>query len=109
MTSQLPSVYRPERTQTVYVTSEGIRDSRTIADKRTRVRVSMPAVTALGLCQLLGGVVGISGLSAAPFLNIAGGGDIGRAVVQLALHVVPEHLGAGFAVDNFKLRERLHG
>jgi len=52
---------------------------------------------------LLGAVVSIGRSSAAAFFNIAGGGYIGRVVVKLALHVVPEHLGAGFAVHNFKL------
>jgi hypothetical protein len=55
--SRLPTVYRSAGGQTVYVTFEGLRDSRTIADKRTRVRVAMPAATALGFCQLLGNVV----------------------------------------------------
>lgn len=36
---------------------EGLRDSRTIADRHTRVRVAMPAASALGLYQLLGNVV----------------------------------------------------
>ena len=52
---------------------------------------------------LLGGLVSIRRSSAAAFFNIAGGGYIGRTVVQLTLHVVPEHLGVGFAIHNFKL------
>ena len=57
VSSRLPTVYRPEGGQTVYLSFEGLRESRTIADKRTRIRVSMPVATALSFCQLLGKVV----------------------------------------------------
>jgi hypothetical protein len=57
VTSKLPRVHRSEGTGTVYVTFKGLRESRTISDKRTRIRVAMPAATAQSFCQLLGGVV----------------------------------------------------
>ena len=56
MSSKLPTVYRAERSGRVYVTFEGLRESRTIADKLTRIRIAMPATTARGLYQLLGAV-----------------------------------------------------
>ena len=47
------TVTRPPGTQTVYLTFEGLRDSRTIADKLARVRVALPASEARRLVELL--------------------------------------------------------
>ena len=38
-----PKVNRPPGAQTVYLTFEGLRESRTIADKLTRVQIALPA------------------------------------------------------------------
>jgi hypothetical protein len=46
-------VSHPPGAQTVYLTFEGLRDSRTIADKLTRVRVALPAAQARHLSDLL--------------------------------------------------------
>ncbi len=52
-----PVVYRPEGARVVYMTFEGLRDSRTIADKLTRVRVALAIGEVQRLCQMLGELV----------------------------------------------------
>src|SRR5947209_4877226 len=47
------AVSRPEGSQVVYLTFEGLRESRTIADKLTRLRVALPLAEARRLRQLL--------------------------------------------------------
>ena len=42
VTSQTPMIYRPGDGDTVYLTFEGLRESRTVADKRIRVRITLP-------------------------------------------------------------------
>ena len=44
-----PAVNRPPGAQTVYLTFEGLRESRTIADKLMRVQIALPAMQAAGL------------------------------------------------------------
>ena len=46
-------MYRPERARVVYLTFEGLRESRTIADKHTRIRVTLPVAEAARLRELL--------------------------------------------------------
>src|SRR5947207_14280179 len=41
VTSQTPNVYRPADSDRVYLTFEGLRESRTVADKRTRIRITL--------------------------------------------------------------------
>jgi hypothetical protein len=41
-----PEVRRPDRSPRVYLTFEGLRDSRTIADKLTRVQLTLPLAEA---------------------------------------------------------------
>lgn len=53
VTSRPPTVYRPEGSKSVYLTFEGLRESRTIADKLTRIRVALPARLATELSQQL--------------------------------------------------------
>lgn len=53
VTSRPPVVYRPEGGRTVYLTFEGLRESRTVADKLTRVRIAMPAAELPRLQELL--------------------------------------------------------
>jgi hypothetical protein len=53
VTSRLPAVYRPEGSRTVFLTFEGLRESRTVADKLTRVRIAMPAAELPRLQALL--------------------------------------------------------
>ncbi len=53
VTSRLPTVYRPEGSRTVFLVCEGLRESRTAADKLTRVRIAMPAAELRRLQQLL--------------------------------------------------------
>jgi len=48
------TVDRPAGSKYVYLTFEGLRDSRTIADKHTRVRVALPVDEADRLLELLG-------------------------------------------------------
>jgi hypothetical protein len=48
-----PSVYRPESSKNVYMTFEGLRESRTIADKLTRVQITLPLTEASRLQALL--------------------------------------------------------
>jgi hypothetical protein len=52
-TSRTPIVYHAEGTKTVYLTFEGLRESRTVTDKRLRIRISMPAAAAIDLWQQL--------------------------------------------------------
>jgi hypothetical protein len=42
VSSHAPTVERPPGARFVYLTFEGLRESRTVADKYTRVRVSLP-------------------------------------------------------------------
>jgi hypothetical protein len=53
VTSRAPEVHRPAGAQNVYLTFQGLRDSRTIADKLTRVRVSLPVSEARRLSEQL--------------------------------------------------------
>jgi hypothetical protein len=52
-----PVVYRPEGPRVVYMTFEGLRESRTIADKLTRVRVALAVGEVQRLRHLLGELV----------------------------------------------------
>jgi hypothetical protein len=51
VTSRPPTVHRSGRH--VYLTFEGLRESRTIADKQTRIRVVLPVSEIAGLRDLL--------------------------------------------------------
>lgn len=51
--SRAPFVYRPEGAPRVYLTFEGVRESRTIADEHTRVRVALPLSEVSRLRELL--------------------------------------------------------
>ena len=51
-----PAVNRPPGAQTVYLTFEGLRESRTITDKLTRVHV-LPAAQAQLLSNMLAALV----------------------------------------------------
>jgi hypothetical protein len=42
VSSQAPTVSRPAGGRYVYLTFEGLRDSRTVADKHTRIRIALP-------------------------------------------------------------------
>jgi len=42
VSSRAPIVDRPAGARYVYLTFEGLRESRTIADKHTRVRIALP-------------------------------------------------------------------
>jgi hypothetical protein len=53
VTRMRPTVYHAEGSGTVYLTFEGLRDSRTITDKLTRVRIAMPATEAVHFWQQL--------------------------------------------------------
>lgn len=53
LTSRAPEVYWHEGGRHVYLTFEGLRESRTIADKRTRIRVTLPLTVAAQLRGLL--------------------------------------------------------
>jgi hypothetical protein len=55
VSGKAPEVARPLGTDRVVLTFEGIRESRTIADKLTRVRVTMRAADAKKLAELLTG------------------------------------------------------
>ena len=52
-----PSVYRAAGSRTVYVTFEGLRESRTVADKLTRIQIALPANHADELVRALGSVM----------------------------------------------------
>jgi hypothetical protein len=51
--TRTPIVYRPAGTDTVYLTFEGLRESPTVADERTRVRITLPAQEAVHFWQQL--------------------------------------------------------
>ena len=53
VSSRAPAVDRPPGARFVYLTFEGLRESRTVADKHTRIRVSLPLVEVAHLRQLL--------------------------------------------------------
>ena len=53
VTSRLPTVYRPEASRTVFLTFEGLRESRTASDRLTRLRIAMPAALIEQLRDLL--------------------------------------------------------
>ena len=52
-TGQPVVVYRPEGRGRVYLTFEGLRESRTVGDKLTRIRVAIPLAEAARLRDLL--------------------------------------------------------
>ena len=52
-----PAVSRPPGAQTVYLTFEGLRESRTIADKLTRVQIALPVAQARLLSNMLAALV----------------------------------------------------
>ena len=58
-----PAVNRPPGAQTVYLTFEGLRESRTIADKLTRVQIALPVAQAQLLSNLLAALVAPDGQS----------------------------------------------
>jgi hypothetical protein len=53
LSSRTPSVRRPAGARHVYLTFEGLRESRTISDKRTRLNIALPVSTAVQLRELL--------------------------------------------------------
>jgi hypothetical protein len=53
VTSQTPMIYRPADSDRVHLTFEGLRESRTVADKRTRIRITLSAQAAVHLWQQL--------------------------------------------------------
>jgi hypothetical protein len=53
VSSHGPTVDRPPGARFVYLIFEGLRDSRTVADKHTRIRVSLPLAEVARLRQLL--------------------------------------------------------
>ncbi len=53
VSSRAPSVDRPPGARYVYLTLEGLRESRTVADKHTRVRVALPLAEVVRLRELL--------------------------------------------------------
>jgi hypothetical protein len=53
VSSRAPTMDRPAGARYVYLTFEGLRDSRTIADKHTRVRVALPSSEVAHLRELL--------------------------------------------------------
>jgi hypothetical protein len=55
--SRAPTVDRPPGARFVYLTFEGLRESRTVADKHTRIRVSLPLAEVARLRQLLNELV----------------------------------------------------
>jgi hypothetical protein len=57
VSSQAPTVHRPPGARWVYLTFEGLRESRTIADKQTRIHVSMPASEVARFQELLADVL----------------------------------------------------
>ena len=58
-----PAVNRPPGAQTVYLTFEGLRESRTIADKLTRVQIALPVAQARLLSNTLAALVPPDGQS----------------------------------------------
>ena len=53
VSSHAPTVDRPAGSRYIYLTFEGLRDSRTIADEHTRVRVALPVSEVGRLRELL--------------------------------------------------------
>jgi hypothetical protein len=53
VSSQAPTIDRPPGARFVYLTFEGLRESRTVADKHTRIRVSLPLAEVTRLRQLI--------------------------------------------------------
>ena len=53
VSSRAPTVHRPQSARVVYLTFEGLRESRTVADKRTRIRVTLRVSEVAGLRELL--------------------------------------------------------
>ena len=53
VSSRAPTVDRPAGARYVYLTFEGLRDSRSTADKHTRVRVALPLSELARLRELL--------------------------------------------------------
>ena len=51
--SRAPAVDRPAGARYVYLTFEGLRESRAIADKHTRIRVTLPVAEVARLRELL--------------------------------------------------------
>jgi hypothetical protein len=58
-----PAVNRPPGAQTVYLTFEGLRESRTIADKLTRVQIALSAAQAQRLSNMLAALLPPDGQS----------------------------------------------
>jgi hypothetical protein len=53
VSSRAPTVSRPAGARYVYLTFEGLRDSRTVADKQTRMHVALPVSEVGRLRELL--------------------------------------------------------
>jgi hypothetical protein len=53
VSSRAPTVDRPAGARYVYPTFEGLRESRTVADKHTRVRIALPPSEVARLRELL--------------------------------------------------------
>jgi hypothetical protein len=53
VSSKAPTVNRPTSARYIYLTFEGLRESRTIADKHTRVRIALPMLEAARLGEML--------------------------------------------------------
>jgi hypothetical protein len=53
VSSRAPTVDRPTGARYVYLTFEGLRESRTIADKHTRIRIALPMSEVARLRELL--------------------------------------------------------
>ena len=53
VSSRTPTVDRPAGAQYVYLTFEGLRESRTIVDKHTRIRIALPLSEVARLRELL--------------------------------------------------------
>jgi hypothetical protein len=56
VSSRAPTVVRPAGSRVIYLTFEGIRESRTIADKQTRVRITLPVAEVVRPRELLADV-----------------------------------------------------
>jgi hypothetical protein len=53
VSSRAPTVDRPTSARYVYLTFEGLRESRTISDKHTRIRIALPLPEAARLGEML--------------------------------------------------------
>jgi hypothetical protein len=53
VSSRAPSVERPPGARYVYLTFEGLRESRSVADKHTRIRVALPPAEVARLREVL--------------------------------------------------------